>query len=172
MAPEDQAAEVVDDVVPAEEDRRGHREREQQPRTDPQAPTEPEHVRGDRAGEEDRDVQRGERGDALGRARDGVAQELQPLVEQQVLQAAHAGLGKVREHRRVGVDRPERRDQEVARGAQQPVERLRGGVEDPGLQVRGEDERGGQRPGDEQEEDHVRGRHDVGGQPRCRAACA
>ena len=62
-----EAGDVVDDVVPAEVERRDHREREERPQRDAQHPREMEQLGDQRRGEDDGDVQRRERGDALGR---------------------------------------------------------------------------------------------------------
>ena len=153
---------VVDDVVPAEVDRGRDRQGEQEPGRDPQRPRESEQVRHQRSGEEERHVQRGEGADALRRAAHRVLQELDPLFEQQVLQLADRRGGQVGEFTRLEVDGPQRGQQEVAPRGEQPVDRLRGHVEEAGLQVAGEDQGERERARDEGEEDHVRARHEVG----------
>ena len=160
-----QAGEVVEDVVPAEVEGRGGGEGEQGPHADLHRAREPEQMRRQRRGEEDRDVQRGERADALRAAARRVVQELDALVEQDLLEVAHAGGRQLGEVARVGVDRPERRQQEVAPGGERPVDRERGRQEEAAPQVGQDDERDRDRDRDEHEEQLVDGRQRVGGDP-------
>jgi hypothetical protein len=115
------------------------------------------------AGEEDRDVQRRERRDALRGAGAGVPQELQALVEQKLLKSPHAGDRQIREGGGLGVDRSHRRQHEVAARPQQPVDRLRRRVEQAGPQVARKDERSRERHRDEREEQHVSRRQHMRG---------
>jgi hypothetical protein len=147
--------------VPAEVDRRRRRHGEPDPQPDLPAPPEPEQVGRDRCGEAHRDVQRGEARDALRSPGRGVAQELEPLVEQDVLQPRDLRGGQADERSGLGEDRPQGRQQEVARRAQHPVDRLRRGVEQPRLQVAREDQREADRQRQEDDEGDVRRREEV-----------
>src|SRR3712207_7413009 len=49
--------------------------------------------------------------------------ELEPLLEEHVLQVRHQGGGQLGEQCGIGVDGPQRRQQEIARGTQHPVDR-------------------------------------------------
>jgi hypothetical protein len=152
--------------VPAEVDGRGDGEGEQDPHARLHVAPEPEQVGRQGRGEEDRDVQRGERADALRAARGRrVLQELDPRLEQRVLQDAHAGVGKVCEVGRLGVDRPERRQQEVAGGSQHPVDREGGREEEARPQVREDDERERESDRHEHEEQLIDERQPVRGDP-------
>ena len=104
---DEHAGQVVGHVVPAEVDGGGGGQREQEPQPDPQAPAQPQEVRRDRGGEDDRGVQGAEGRDALVRAvRHRVAEELEALAEQDALQVAHVGMRQVGELARRVVDRP------------------------------------------------------------------
>ena len=147
--------------MPPEVDRRRGRQAEQHPRPDPQRPRESQQMRRECGGEEEGHVQRRERADALRRAAGRITKEVDPLVEQQLLQLAHRRRRQVREDGRLEVDGSQRGQEEVAPGGEQPVDRLCGHVEETGLQIPGEHDGDGERRRDEGEEDHVRARHEV-----------
>ena len=94
-------------------------------------------MRRNRGCEDDRGVQGAEGRDALMRVRGRrVAKELEPLVEQDALQVRSLRSGQVGEAGRRGVDRSQGGEQEVARGAQPPVDRQGDDVEDAALRAR------------------------------------
>jgi len=68
-------------------------------------------------------------------------EQVKALAQQDVLEVGHRGVRQIGEVARVGVGRAERRQQEVAPGAEEPVHRQRGGVEDACPQVGREDQR-------------------------------
>ena len=116
-------------------------------------------MRDQRGGEDDGDVQRRERGDAL---RTTPGQRVVALIDKRRLQRRGPGLRQRRVEVRRHEDRPERRDDQVGDDAEDPVEAERGDVPEPGDRVRRGDQRRAERDRHEREEEEVDHREHMG----------
>ena len=153
---DDHPADVVEDVVPAEVHGRDDGEDGEDPDDRPDRAGRAEDVGGEHDRAPDGRVQGGEGADALRRTgRRWIGEEGGTSLHQRHLQVSHRRVGQARERRRVEVEGPDRREDEVAARAEQPGERERGRDEQARPQVRQQHEPGRQRQRDDGEEDHV-----------------
>src|SRR5215217_6972030 len=157
--PDDEAREVVDQVMPAEVERRHPRQGEVDPHADAQRLRGAQQLGDQRAGEHDPDVQGREGGDALQRpAPRGTGQERVPRLQQSLLQRARRRVRELGEEVRLGEGGPHRGDQEVAGGAQDPGDREHAHPPEGARPVGGPHERGADRQRHERQEEQVHDR--------------
>ena len=150
------AAEGVDEEVPPEVDRRQRGQHQERPGQEAQRPACARELHQQAHGDREADVQGRERGDGLqGVVAGRVAEHDRAVGDHRALQGRHRGLVETGEGAGVGVDRPERREREVRRRTQRPVDGERG--HEPGAErvVAGPDQRPHQGQRDQGDPGHV-----------------
>ena len=162
---DDDAGEVVGDVVPAEVEGRDDGDGEVGPEHDVEDLVAERVLHHQRDEQGDRDVERGEAGHGLHRPFRAVADHSLAPVEQRLHQRARAGVGEVGVEVAVLEAGAEGRQREVGRGAERPGQALRGGEPVAEGDVARPHQPGGERQRHERQEPQVDRGQDVGGEP-------